>query len=292
MNAMFLRVEAGLPLDDVRRLHGEAMARRPGIDVDEPTFAAALAARFQPGSAGEVHAADLLLALGCLANDATALAIFEAELVADARRALARLRLDAMTVDEIIQRVRAKVLVGTGAGPRLASYSARGPLAGWIRAIAVHEALSARRAEVRRGPHDGPSAIERLPMQDEPELAQLRATYAAPFKAAFGEVLAGLAPRDRNVLRLVYVDGLTADQVGLAYGVHRVSVARWLQQIRSALFSRTKKLLSERLRLSPTEFESVTRMCLSQIDVSLDRLLADLDSASQPASSPSSIVRE
>ena len=270
-------VDGALDIDEVRRLHGEALARRPGIRVDEPTFAAALTARAPGGALGGLHAADLLVALGCLVNDPAALAVFEAEFVGDARRGLARLRLDPTTIEEVVQRVRAKVLVGTGSGPRLTSYSARGPLAGWLRAIAVHEALSARRADVRRGPHDGPSAIDRLPIAEEPELAHLKAAYAEPFKAAFAEVLAGLAPRDRNVLRLVYVEGLTADQVGIAYGVHRVSVARWLQQIRSALFSRTKKLLSERLHLSPTEFESVTRMCLSQIDVSLDRLLVDLE---------------
>ncbi|HVM69751.1 MAG TPA: sigma-70 family RNA polymerase sigma factor [Gaiellaceae bacterium] len=271
-----------LTAEDLRRLHREAQARRPGVHVDEATFAAAFSARRDDGAPDALHAADLLLALGCLAGDPGALALFEAEHVDGARRALGRLRLDASTVDDIVQRVRAKILVGSGAGPRLASYSARGPLSGWVRAIAVHEAMSARRAEVRRGPHDGPSAIERIPIGEEPELAQLRATYAAPFKAAFGEALGGLAPRDRNVLRLVYVDGLTADQVGLAYGVHRVSVARWLQQIRAALFSATKKLLSQRLRLSPTEFESVTRLCLSQIDVSLDRLLADLEPSASP----------
>ena len=265
--------------EEVERLLSEASARRPGIHVDATTFGAALAAHVKTESASDVYAADLLVAIGCLGNDPLALQIFEAEYVTDSRRALARLRLDPPTIEEIVQQVRAKILVGNGSGPRLTSYSARGPLAGWVRAIAVHEAMSARRAELRRGPHDGPSAIERMQIDAEPELAQLRAMYAVPFKAAFAEVLTGLAPRDRNVLRLVYVDGLTADQVGLAYGVHRVSVARWLQQIRASLFSRTKQLLSERLRLSPSEFESVTRMCLSQIDVSLDRILVDLDSS-------------
>lgn len=266
-----------VPTDEVRRLYVEAVARRPGIMVDEGAFGAAVASRSNGGSVAELHAGDLLVAIGALAGDARALAVFEAEHVADARRALVRLRLDASTVEEIVQRMRAKVLVGDGAGPRLASYSARGPLAGWLRAIAVHDALSARRAEIRRGPHDGPSAIERLPVPAEPELEQLRARYGGAFKAAFAEVLAGLSARDRNVLRLFYVDGLTADQVGQVYGVHRVSVARWLQQIRATLFARTKQLLSERLKLGSVEFESVTRMCLSQLDVSLDRLLADVD---------------
>lgn len=197
--------------------------------------------------------------------------------MADAGRALDRMRFDADLKAEVLQGLREKVVVGCGAPPKLETYSARGPLAGWIRAIAVHDGLQVLRARGRRVPHDGPSALDHLGVAEEPELLHVRAAYEGPFKAAFAEVLATLAPRDRNVMRLVYVEGLTAEQVGLAYGVHRVSVARWLGQIRETLFARTRTLLEQRLQLSPTEFMSLTRACLSQIDVSLDRLLGELD---------------
>lgn len=262
--------------EEILRLHELASARRPSVKATLAGFSAAMSARVAAGAnANEVFAADLLLAVGCLEGDAGALEAFENECMADAAKGLGRLRLGAEAVDEILQRVRTKLLVGENGPPRLATYAARGSLAGWVRASAVHEALSEKRAEVRRGPHDGPSAIDRLPGIDDPDLARLREAYAVPFKAAFAEVLASLAPRDRNVLRLVYIDGLTAEQVGAAYGVHRVSVARWIGQIRTALFERTRALLCERLAVPPSEIESITRMCLSQIDVSLDRLLVE-----------------
>ncbi len=254
-------------------LHRAALARFPGVAISAEMLATALRDR----GADEAYASDLFLALGCEAHDAAALATFESWCVPDAARGLLRLRLSQEAIDDILQRVRTKILVGNdGGAPAIASFAARGPLAGWVRAIAVREALSQRRAEVRRGVQESPSMLDRLPVPEDPVLEGLRAQYAAPFKSAFGEVLGKLEPRDRNVLRLVYVEGLTAEQVGLAYGVHRVSVARWLGQIRESLFGGTRRLLQERLRLSPAEVDSMTRLCLSQIDVSLDRLLREM----------------
>lgn len=262
----------------IETAYGRARACHPGVATPREAFAAALAERADADTPiEELYADDLYLAIGCARGDRAAIAAFEAKVLPDAARALARLGLDRAAADDVLQRVRAKALVGDDGAPAIARYAARGPLAGWARAIAVHEAMSARRAQVRRGLEESASVLSRMPVRDEPELANLRAAYAAPFKAAFGEVLASLTPRDRNVLRLVYVEELTAEQVGLVYGVHRVSVARWLGQIREALFTRTRRLLEERLALSPTDVQSLTRLCLSQLDVSLDRLLVDAD---------------
>jgi RNA polymerase sigma-70 factor (ECF subfamily) len=253
----------------IEELYEAGRGAWPGIHADAEAFRARLEASAEPPTS----AADVYLAVACAAGDGGALAAFEQHHFPEVRRALTRLRIDGASADDIEQRVRAKVLVGDP--PRIATYAGRGSLAAWLRAIAVHEALTAMRAEKRRGPHEGSSAIERIAAPEEPELAQLRARYAGPFKTAFSDALASLGPRDRNVLRLTYLEGLTAEQIGLAYGVHRVSVARWLSQIRESLFERTHATLRERLVLGPAELESVTRLCLSQIDVSLDRLLAD-----------------
>lgn len=259
---------------EVGRAHAAARAAWPKVSVDGARFAAEVEARLGDGVALEaLHAGDLYLAVACAAGDAAALACFEEAFGPEITRALGKLSLRGPDADELQQRLRHKLFVAEGgASGRIASYSARGPLRAWLRAMVVHEALSEHRRRGRED-HETDSVLGDLAADDDPELAQIKARYAAPFREAFGEALAGLSPRDRNVLRLVYGEGVTVEQVALMYGVHRVSISRWLQQTRRDLLEGTRARLRERLHLDESELLSLTRLCLSQIDVSLDRLL-------------------
>lgn len=265
--------------DDIDALYQAACARWPSVHVARDRFVTALEERRARDGATGQCAEDLLLALGCDAGDEAALRSFETILVSEVPRALSRMGLDHAESSEILQRVRLKVLVGDDSERKIRTYSAKSGLAPWLRAIAVHEAISGMRAEQRRRNDVTPSVLDRSPASEDPELARLRELYAGPFKKAFAEAVKELTVRDRNVLRLVYLEGLTADQVGLVYDVHRVSVARWLGQIREGLFSRTREILENTLKLSPSDFQSLTRLCLSQLDVSLERILGELDAS-------------
>lgn len=267
---------SALSAEALQRACEAARAAHPSVEVDRARFEQHLRARVEgPGGVPveSVHLGDLHLALALAAGDRTALGIFERELLPDVGRALHKLRLGAAAEDELVQRIRAKLFVAeAGAEPRILAYSGKGPLRAFLRSLTVHEALSEHR---RRGRdrHDTDSALGDLAAGDDPELAGMRARYAAPFREAFQGALAGLSPRERNVLRLVYAEGLSVEQVALMYGVHRVSVSRWLGQTRKDLFERTRAALRERLHLDESELGSLTRLCLSQIDVSLDRIL-------------------
>lgn len=218
------------------------------------------------------------LAMACAAGDPRAVEEVERRLTLEMTRAMGRLGIDGDAAAELGQALRERLFVGgPDAAPAITSYSGRGPLGAWLRAMIVHAAMSTHRANQRRRWDRGDSVLSGVATDEDPELAQVRARYAAPFREAFQRALATLTPRERNVLRLVYVDGLTVEQVGAAYGVHRVSVSRWLAQIRHALLDKTRAMLRERIPLDSAELASVTRMCLSQIDVSLDRLLRDDD---------------
>jgi RNA polymerase sigma-70 factor, ECF subfamily len=252
-----------------------ARAAWPGISAGEERFARQLGAHIDAGSAvPALHLTDLYLAAACADGDAAALSAFEAHLGGDVARALAKLRLRDAAADEIKQRIRHKLFVANaGAEPKITGYTGKGPLRAWLRALTVHEALSEYRKQARED-HETDSTLGELAADDDPELAQIRARYAGPFAEAFRESLSRLSARDRNVLRLVYTDGLSVDEVAGVYGVHRVSVSRWLGQTRQALLDGTRALLRDRLRLDDSELASVTRLCLSQLDVSLDRLLS------------------
>ena len=116
-----------------------------------------------------------------------------------------------------------------------------------------------------------------LPARQDPEMDYIRTRYAAEFRAAIGTAMTELEPRERTLLRLGLVDGLTADQIAGVYGVHRVTVARWLAAAREHLAGRCQRRLEERLHLGPTELRSLLGLVRSQLDLSVRRLLSVLE---------------
>jgi RNA polymerase sigma-70 factor (ECF subfamily) len=102
----------------------------------------------------------------------------------------------------------------------------------------------------------------------------MKELYRRTFRQAFAAALASLDAREKNLLRQHVVDGLTVDEIGPLYGVHRATAARWVQRAKGRLLEETRKQFMARARISARECESVLRMVRSRIDVTLGRLLA------------------
>ena len=137
---------------------------------------------------------------------------------------------------------------------------------------ALRTALNLRQAA---GPA-APAASGVLPERAGPdaELGFLKQHYAREFREAFDAALAALDVDQRNVLRLHFLDGLSIDQLGRTYGVHRATAARWVVRGRQALLAETRSRLRERWRMSEPELDSVLRQVRSQLDVTLRWLRA------------------
>ena len=111
-----------------------------------------------------------------------------------------------------------------------------------------------------------------------PELELLKRQYAAAFSDALRAAVGALEPRLRAAMRMSFVDGLSIDEIGAVYTVHRATAARWIQRACDAILDHTRATLAERLALSQTELDRLTAMVQSQLDVSLSQLLpADVD---------------
>jgi RNA polymerase sigma-70 factor (ECF subfamily) len=82
--------------------------------------------------------------------------------------------------------------------------------------------------------------------------------------------MAALTARQRTLLRLAYVDGLTVDAIGRMYAVHRATAARWLAAAREALFEEARVRVQAAVGAGMT---SVIRLVHSQVQLSLSRLL-------------------
>ena len=92
-----------------------------------------------------------------------------------------------------------------------------------------------------------------------------------PFETA----VAALSARDRNLLRLDFIDGLNIDQIGAIHRVHRSIVARWIAQARESILLETQRLLRERLGLDNAEFNSLLALVKSELNLSIHRYLTD-----------------
>lgn len=227
---------------------------------------------------GKLHLEDLFVACACAKGDAAALRCFEREVLTAADAAVRGLDGSPGFVDEVRQRVRAKLLVGSpDQPPRIAEYAGRGALVAWVTVSAVRTGLSLLRETKRAEKYAGDGWAEALALPDtgDVEIDYMKNRYREQFTSGLIEACGKLPARDRTILRLHFVDGLNIDQIGVIYGVHRATVARWIAKSRTALLTSTRQFLTEHLAVPPSELSSFDRLVRSQLDVSLGELFGD-----------------
>jgi RNA polymerase sigma-70 factor (ECF subfamily) len=107
----------------------------------------------------------------------------------------------------------------------------------------------------------------------DPELDYLKLRYASDFKIVLESALGQLDARQVTLLKLSFIEQLSASAIGVMYSVSARSVQRWLVDIRESLLASMREGLKQRLSLSPNELESLLGLVDSQLQVSLHRLL-------------------
>jgi RNA polymerase sigma-70 factor (ECF subfamily) len=256
----------------------QATAAWPGVAIDRVGFAAYLGQRI-PSDVDALDALrsrridDLYLAFACIAGDPAACRHLEAAHLTELVRRLREQGIAEDTAVETLQRVRMRLL--TGERPILLTYSGIGALRGWLKIIALRDAIRAQRKVRHDERHD-----ERDDVTDaladataDPALQYQRRRYESDFRLAFERAIRSLTVRERNLLKQSVLYGATIDDLGALYQVHRATVARWLAAARERLAELTKLGMIERLRIEPSEYESIVHLIQSQLDISVARLL-------------------
>ncbi len=259
-----------------------AAPRGTAYGVGPEDIASALGGRIRSAAVEDVaeklsalHVADLVLATALAQGHGTALRAFEQEFLGEGlARRLAGLRLSATELDEVKQRLRVELLVPRDdRPPRIAEYEGTGPLGAWIRVSATRIALKLRRGKANQSNDDEDALLAQRASGDDPELVHFKRVYSAAFKVSFEEALPKLTEKERLLLRQNVLDGLGIDELGALYGVHRSTVARWIDSARESLLAETKKRFMAKAKVDPKNLESVLRLVESQLDVSLRRVL-------------------
>jgi RNA polymerase sigma-70 factor (ECF subfamily) len=269
--------------EDLEHVLADCLARAaaawPDVVVGEALFIRAIGERLHSGDPvrdiAAMHIEDLYLACGCTADDPAALAGFETSYGTVIARAIAASGISLAMRADLGQIVRQRLLVAPASGgvPRIATYSARGPLRSWVRVVATREAarmLSRARCDVTG---DDSELADMIAGDDDPEIRYFKRLYHEEFKRALHAALDMLDDRLRLVLQQHVLDGLGIDQLAAVHRVHRSTAARWVQTAHHALRSGTQRELTRRLQLSPGELASVMRLIGSQLHVSLSRVL-------------------
>jgi RNA polymerase sigma-70 factor, ECF subfamily len=254
-----------------------ARARFPAVIIDDLDFVRHAAERLEePSQLVCARLVDLVLACAAAKGSDPAIRVFESEIFPEIAPALARLRLGATDTGELWQRLREELFVATPERrAKIAEYSARGDLRGWLKVTAVRLGFKLLRG---RDDSDDSGLEEHAASAEDPELALMKAEYRPLFKAAFQSALDSLPARDRLILRQHVLDGLNIDQLGALHGVHRATAARWIQSAREALLKGIRRGLMSAAGISDTECDGVMNLVRSQLDTTLRRRLGSTDS--------------
>jgi RNA polymerase sigma-70 factor, ECF subfamily len=250
------------------------------LDLDDGLFIRHLARCAVAGPEGpvpleELAIEDLYLACACIEGVAGAAEAFEARCAGPIRAVLATFTRVASEQEDIGQLVRMAVLVGDrGVSRKIESYQGRGPLGRWIGVVAQRIALSVLRADEHRARALDLDDLQIALDWRDPGIALIKERYRPAFRQALEDALGKLGQRPRVLLRLNLVDGVSTVRLAKMFGVTQPTASRWLIQARENVADEMRRLLAERMSLSPADIESLAGLVISQIDLSLSMLLA------------------
>ena len=260
-------------------LYARGRAAHPRVVVSEEAFGRHLGRCACGGgpestaSLAEIAAEDVYLACACAARARGAAAAFEARFGRVIRRAVSRVLDTADERQEAEQRAWQHLLVVEGGDgpPRISQYLGRGPLEKWVSVAAMRIAISFGRTE---------SAERRLREKAiaetsgvDPEALFSKGELRDAFESAVTEALAALKPRERLVMKLFLVSGMTLDAIGKSLGITRQAVSKTLARARETIVERVDASVQQTLKMTKEDLTSILRYVASQLDVSISRVL-------------------
>ena len=150
---------------------------------------------------------------------------------------------------------------------KLAYYSGRGSLAGWLRAVVAQLAVDQHRKSSRLVQTEEDADFDRILSQghDEnnwtshgvasPEVEVSRKFAAVDMQKALADSITQLSAEDRLLVKLYYFDGLRLKEAGAVLGVHEATASRRLTRIHGDLRRDVEATLIEERGWSKTETE-------------------------------------
>jgi RNA polymerase sigma-70 factor (ECF subfamily) len=248
-----------------------------------------------------VRADELCLAMACERGDETAWRDFEAAFRQTMNSAARALTKDEAEAEDLAQSLYAELFglrieAGQDGGDRrmskLAHYSGRGSLGGWLRAVVYQSFIDRKRQSARFEQVEDAAEFDRLAThaRGTPALAAQNGSLVSAHtrrpddlederlqrltEEAMKEAFASLEARDRLLLNYYYFDEMTLREIGLLMNVHEATISRWLAKAQQTVRKRTEELLQRKHGLRRAEVSECLQLA-ARAELDLRRMISE-----------------
>ena len=173
---------------------------------------------------------------------------------------------------------------------KLAYYSGRGSLAGWLRAVVSQLAVDEYRKQSRFVQVEENREFENLAEEssnnsdnhnvvhhaDNPEELLTNEQTSRDVSLALKEAVAALDAEDRLVMKLYYFDDLRLKEIAAMFGYHEATASRKLVRIQSDIRKLVEKKLRTKHGWSESEVKRYLSETASKLGISVEKLFAVL----------------
>ena len=169
---------------------------------------------------------------------------------------------------------------------KLAYYSGRGSLAGWLRAVVAQLAIDQHRKQSRlvQTEEDGDfdRIVQNSTQQDwsgrdpvvNPEDETSRKLAATEMQQALSKAVQELPAEDRLLVKLYYFDGLRLKEAGAVLGVHEATASRRLTRVHAELRRQVESVLMNDKGWTKSETDEAFSKLAVGLETDIEPLLA------------------
>jgi RNA polymerase sigma-70 factor (ECF subfamily) len=245
-----------------------------------------------------IKADELCLAIACEKGEEAAWLDFETthrySMIA-AARALTK---DEAEAEDLVQFVYGELygirLDGERRLSKLAHYSGRGSLGGWLRAVVYQCFIDRKRVTARFEQVEEVEEFDRLARGSTAMGAQGHSGMTAPpsrpdqiedrrlreaTEAALTRAVAAMDARDRLLLNYYYFDDLKLREIGQLMGVHEATISRWVARAQREVRRRTEEILQRDFGMRRAQIAECLELA-ARSEVDLRDLLRDVKGTS------------
>jgi len=169
---------------------------------------------------------------------------------------------------------------------KLAYYSGRGSLAGWLRAVVAQLAVDQHRKQSRLVQTEEDADFDRMVQSSSqhdwsgrdpvvnPEDETLRKLAAGEMQQALSNAVQELSAEDRLLVKLYYFDGLRLKEAGAVLGVHEATASRRLTRVHAELKRQVESILMSDKGWTKSETDEAFSKLAVGLETDIEPLLA------------------